>query len=279
LEIPVDALAAVLVLAAALAAPPARAAIAPPPTAAQAPRTQVFDRDNALRASSAVVGTTPADRALSTSDGRTIRLAELRGRPLVVSFVYTGCTQVCPAATQFLAGAVAEARRAVGPDSFTALTIGFNLPFDSPQAMRSFARSHGIDGPGWIAASPAAADVDALVRDFGFSYVATPAGFDHIEQVTIVDGGGRIVRQVYGDSFALPMLIDPLKALASGAPLPAGGGLAAIAERVRVWCTVYDPALGRYRFDYGLVIELVAGATILGGTLAYLASGRRRRGT
>ncbi|HEX8741421.1 MAG TPA: SCO family protein [Casimicrobiaceae bacterium] len=236
-----------------------------------------LDRNAALRASAGAIGRTPADYVLTTSAGQRLRLAELRGKPLVVHFVYTGCTQVCPPATAFLAGAVGEARRAVGRDAFNVLTIGFNLPFDNPPAMRAFAREHGIDEPGWIAASPERDDVAALARDFGFSYVATPAGFDHIAQVTIVDASGRIVDQVYGDSFALPMLIGPLKALASGAPLPPAGGIKAVVERVRLWCTVYDPATGRYRLDYSLVIELVAGATILGGTLLYLASGYRRR--
>ncbi|HEX7328526.1 MAG TPA: SCO family protein [Casimicrobiaceae bacterium] len=236
-----------------------------------------LDRDAALRASARAIGATPANYVLTTGAGQRLRLADLRGKPLVVQFVYTGCTQVCPPATAFLAGAVAEARSAIGRDGFNVLTIGFNLPFDNPPAMRAFARAQGIDQPGWIAASPERDDVAALTRDFGFSYVATPAGFDHIAQVTIVDANGRIVDQVYGDSFALPMLIGPLKALASGAPMPPASGITAVVERVRLWCTVYDPATGRYRLDYSLIIELVAGATILGGTLIYLASGYRRR--
>lgn len=236
-----------------------------------------LDREAALRASARVIGATPRDHPLTRADGQRLSLAALRGRPLVVSFVYTGCTAVCPAATAFLAGAVGEARRALGSDAFTVLTIGFDVPFDNPPAMRAFARKQGIDVPGWIAASAEGGDVAALTQDFGFSYVATPAGFDHIAQVTIVDANGRIVDQVYGDSFALPLLIGPLKALVSGAPLPASSGLAAVVERVRLWCTVYDPATGRYRLDYGLVIEIVAGLTILGGTLAYVASGLRRR--
>lgn len=206
-----------------------------------------------------------------------MRLSDFRGRPLLVSFVYTGCTQVCPAATAFLIDAVGEAQRALGKDAFNVLTIGFNLPFDSPQAMRVFARTQSIDRPGWTAASPDAGDVAQLTRDFGFSYAATAAGFDHIAQVTIVDGSGRIAGQVYGDSFALPMLIGPLKALVSGTPLPEQSGLAAIVERVRLWCTVYDPRSGRYRLDYGLVFELVAGISVLGATALFVASGRRRR--
>ena len=44
------------------------------------------------------------------------------------------------------------------------------------------------------------ATVGPLARDFGFVYEATPAGFDHVLQVSLVDAQGRIVRQVYGES-------------------------------------------------------------------------------
>ena len=46
--------------------------------------------------------------------------------------------------------------------------------------MRAFAAQHRIDEPNWDFLSPPPATVDALTRDFGFSYLATPAGFDHV---------------------------------------------------------------------------------------------------
>jgi len=51
------------------------------------------------------------DRRGEIREDATPRLSELRGKPLVVHFIYTGCIQVCPASTAFLATAVAEAER------------------------------------------------------------------------------------------------------------------------------------------------------------------------
>jgi protein SCO1/2 len=235
-----------------------------------------LDLDLALRTSQAVVGKPIGAHALTDSDGKRVRLADYRGKPLVVDFVYTGCTQVCPTTTRFLARALREAQDALGPDAFNALTVGFNLPFDSPQALRTFARTNGAELPHWAFLSPDAGDVPALTGDFGFVYAATPSGFDHLSQVTIVDAEGRIYRQIYGESFALPMLIGPLKELVTGTPAPAQT-LPALLERVRILCTVYDPLSGRYRLDYGLFIEVFAGLSILGGIAYYLSHEWRRQ--
>lgn len=239
-------------------------AVASPQLAAQP-----LDLDRALRTSQAVVGRPTGDHALTDSDGRRVRLAGYRGKPLVVDFVYTGCSQVCPTTTRFLAGALREAQRALGEDAFNAVTIGFNLPFDDPQAMRSFARKNRAELAHWAFLSPAAGDVAALTSDFGFVYAPTAGGFDHLSQVTIVDAEGRVYRQIYGESFALPMLVAPLKELVTGAPAPAPT-LPALIERVRILCTVYDPLTGRYRLDYGLFIEIFAGLSILGALAWYL---------
>jgi protein SCO1 len=242
-----------------------------PPLAAQP-----LDLDRALQSSQAAVGTTVGEHTLTDAEGRRVRLSDYRGRPLVVNFVYTGCTQVCPTTTRFLRQAFAEAQGALGPGAFNAATIGFNLPFDNPQAMRAFARKHGAELPQWAFLSPDAGDVDSLTREFGFVYARSAGGFDHLTQLTILDANGRIARQIYGESFTLPMLVGPLKGLASGTRPPAQD-LSTLVDRVRVLCTVYDPLTGRYRLDYGLFIEIFAGLSILGGIVYYLSHEWRRQ--
>jgi len=221
-----------------------------------------LDQKTALALSQSVVGQSIGDHVLTDSSGRTVRLSDYRGRPLVVNFVYTACYHVCPTTTRFLRGAVKSAQDALGRDAFTTLTIGFNLPFDSPRAMKTFARQQGVDAPNWVFASPDAGSVDRLLREFGFSYAQTPNGFDHVLQVTVVDAGGRIYRQLYGESFELPLLVGPLKELITGTPV-AAPTLDAWIERVKLLCTVYDPSAGRYRINYAIVIEIFVGASVL----------------
>jgi protein SCO1/2 len=103
-----------------------------------------FDEKQALRASQAAIGRQLADYRFRDSSEREVRLSQLRGQPLVVNFIYTGCFQVCPTTTKALALAVTEAERTLGPGKFRVATIGFNQPFDTPQAMRQFARQQGL---------------------------------------------------------------------------------------------------------------------------------------
>ncbi len=232
-----------------------------------------IEPERALATSRAAIGTRPAAYEFTDVDGRRVTLDELRGKPLVVSFVYTGCSQVCPTTTRFLARAVREARRVLGPGAFRVASIGFDPPMDNPMSMRVFARQQGIDDADWLFLTPQAGAPERLARDFGFTFAAQSGGYDHLAQVTVLDAGGRIHAQVYGETFALPMLVQPLRELALGEPAaPAAGWL----ERVRLVCTVYDPASGRYRLDYALFIEIAVGAGCLALTLGFLLRERRR---
>lgn len=235
-----------------------------------------LDEKAALRASQAVIGQPVGAHLLRDREGREMRLSQFRGKPLVVQFIYTGCYQVCPATTQFLSTAVAAAQKAIGPDAFNTLSIGFNLPFDTPQAMKSFAKQQGINVRNWEFASPDAATLDALTREFGFTYVATPKGFDHLLQVTILDQQGRVYRQIYGESFSAPLFVGPLLELVNHAPKPATG-IVEWVEQVKLLCTVYDPTSGKYRVNYAVVIELLVGASVILTGIAVLAVEWRRR--
>ena len=216
-----------------------------------------LDEKAALQLSQSVIGTPVGDHVLLDRQGRPTPLAKYRGKPLLVNFIYTACFQVCPTTTRNLQKAVESTVTVLGPDRFNIVSIGFNQPFDSPQAMTTFAFQYGIHLPNWEFLSPAAAIVDDLTKNFGFSYVTTTAGFDHLNQVTIIDAEGKIVRQVYGESFTAADLAEPLKAMITGSPIPPQTStLAEIADRVRILCSVYDPISGKYRTNYALYFEI-----------------------
>jgi len=235
-----------------------------------------LDEREALRTSQAAIGRIPADHRFRDSEGNEVWLSQLRGAPLVVQFVYTGCFQICPTGTRALAAAVAEAERILGPGRFRVATVGFNLPFDSPQAMKQYARQAGIVSPHWLFLTPEAETLPRLLADFGFVYEATPGGFDHVLQATILDGEGRISRQLYGEAFPPPQFSGALlEILKREAPAPAS--LAAWVEQVKLLCTVYDPRTGRYRVDYAVVAEMAGGAVVIVAVLFFLLREARRR--
>ena len=147
-------------------------------------------QDQALRLSQGAIGQVVGDYTLTDTEGRPVRLSSLRGKPLLISFIYTGCFSVCPTTTRTLKRAVESAMRALGPDSFNVASIGFNVPFDTPAALRTFAGQQGVYFPNWLFLSPDAQTLEGLARDLGFSYARSAGGFDHITQVTILDRAG-----------------------------------------------------------------------------------------
>ena len=50
---------------------------------------------------------------LRTQDGHRLTMRSLRGRPVIVSFLYTTCRDTCPAQTQQIKGALNELGRPV----------------------------------------------------------------------------------------------------------------------------------------------------------------------
>ena len=94
---------------------------------------------------------------------------------------------------------------------------------------------------------------------------------------TADDAGFGAATKLYGDSFAAPQFVGPLVELVAHAPR-AAGDLAALLEQVKLLCTVYDPAAGRYRVNYAIVIEVLVGASIfLIGIPSLIVEWRRRR--
>lgn len=220
-----------------------------------------LDREAALRTSQAAIGRKVGDHILLNREGVPTSLASYRGKPLLVSFIYTGCFQVCPTTTRSLQEAVEGLLKSVGPNQFNVVSIGFNQPADSPQALKSFATQYGIRQPNWEFLSPPAALVPDLARDFGFVFQASPAGFDHVLQVSILDGEGRIVRQVYGEGVVPSELGEPLKMLLAGQPVESNELIEHLVDRVRILCTVFDPKTGTYKVDYTLPIQIAGGVT------------------
>jgi protein SCO1/2 len=219
-----------------------------------------FDRKQALAISQGAIGHILNDYHFVNNKGEEITLSGLRGKPLVISLIFTSCHHICPTTTQHLKKVAGIAREALGEDSFNVLSIGFDTANDSPEAMASFARQQGVDMPGWYFVSIDAASIKALTKETGFLYVPTARGFDHLIQATVVDADGKIYRQVYGMNFDVPKLVEPLKELVYGRPRQ-GELLAHLGDRIRLFCTVYDPTTDSYVFDYSIFIGMLIGLT------------------
>jgi protein SCO1/2 len=165
----------------------------------------------------------------------------------------------------------------VGDDSFNVAVIGFDVDNDTPGAMRYFGRKQGVDDKDWYLLSADRNTIDALMEELGFVYVPSPRGYDHLIQATMVDAEGKIYRHVYGEVFDTQLMVEPMLELVFKRPSSNETILDDLVKRVRFFCTTYDPRNDAYRFDYGLFLQMLIGASIILSVIWFMISETRKR--
>jgi protein SCO1/2 len=98
-------------------------------------------RDEAFAGALLPPGVKAPDFALRDQDDRAITMRALRGRPAIVTFLYTHCKETCPAQAQQVKGALNE----LGHD-VPALAIAVDPPRDTPASARHFLLEQRMTG-------------------------------------------------------------------------------------------------------------------------------------
>ncbi len=140
---------------------------------------------------------------LQTADGRRTSFGELRGRWLVVDFIYTRCTLLCPLQGAEFARLQRELAEPIASGKVALLSVSFDPARDDPAALADYLRNHDDVGPGWLAARPVGeADLAALTRVFGVVVIPDGmGGFTHNAATLVVDPDGRLVTILDWDDF------------------------------------------------------------------------------
>ena len=138
---------------------------------------------------------------LQTADGGHTSFGQLRGRWLLVDFIYTRCMTYCSVQGGEFARLQRQLAGPIDAGQLALLSVSFDPTHDDPAALAGYQRRHGDHGAGWIAARPVdQADLVALMSVFGV--VAVPdgiGGFVHNAAIAVVDPRGRLVEVVDWD--------------------------------------------------------------------------------
>lgn len=123
-----------------------------------------------------------ADFTLRDQDGRPASVAGLRGRPVVVSFMYTTCKNDCPTMTQQIRGALDD----LGTD-VPVLAVSVDPSGDTPARARAFlARQQMTGRMRFLLGSDA--ELQRVWRTFGIQPQGN--GREHSASVVLLDRGG-----------------------------------------------------------------------------------------
>jgi protein SCO1 len=160
------------------------------------------------------------DVALVDQDGRPLRLADLRGKAVAVTFIFTRCPmpEFCPLLMTKFAAAQARLEKQPGLAARTRfLTISFDPAHDTPEVLRAFGKPFQKTTPPftqWSLATGRDDAIRALGGALGLDYVAEDRSFTHNLRTAVLDPEGKLRRLFRGNDWTPEELVAELKAAA-----------------------------------------------------------------
>ncbi len=108
------------------------------------------------------------DLPVITQDGKTLHFYNdlIKGKIVVVSFVYTSCSDLCPILTARLADVKDKLGDAVGHDIFF-ISMTVDPEHDTPEMLKAFADAFDATAPGWRFVTGQPEDIKAINAKFG----------------------------------------------------------------------------------------------------------------
>jgi protein SCO1 len=102
-----------------------------------------------------------------TQDGKTLRFYDdlLKGKIVVINFIYTSCPDICPIATARLTQVQDKLGEQMGRDFFF-ISMTVDPQRDTPQRLREYADAYGA-GPGWFFVTGKPEDIRAINYTLG----------------------------------------------------------------------------------------------------------------
>ena len=150
---------------------------------------------------------------LTTQNGARLALHDLRGKVVVVTFIYASCADTCP----MLTAKMAALQQRLGADfgrrvMFASITV--DPERDTPGALKHYADAHGADLRGWAFLTGAPAEIQEVAKRYGVYYKKSARGdVDHTFLTSLVDSRGMLRVQYLGVRFDPDEMLRDLQSL------------------------------------------------------------------
>jgi protein SCO1/2 len=144
---------------------------------------------NALKTAAAVNIKAP-DFVLVNQDSRRFDSTRLRGKVVVLNFIFTTCTDVCPIFTANLAQLQRTLNKRDGDDLFF-LSITTDPEVDSAKVLNAYARRYSADFNNWAFLTGSEAQLKDVWNGFGVRVIRKGRGLvQHTSLTTVIDRQG-----------------------------------------------------------------------------------------
>jgi protein SCO1/2 len=165
--------------------------------------------------------------SLQDADGRGVSLAGLRGKVVVLNFIYTNCSDVCPLHAERIAELQAMINQTPVKAMVEFVTITTDPKRDTGEVLRDYGKAHGLDPVNWVFLT-AAPDLPEdstrkIAEAYGLKFTQGDDGMQMHGIVThVIDQDGRLRARFHGLKFEPVNLVIFVNALTNRTQKPHG---------------------------------------------------------
>jgi protein SCO1 len=154
---------------------------------------------------------------LLNQEGNRFDSAKLRGKVVVLNFIFTTCTDVCPLFTANLA----ELQRTLKNEqsNFFLVSITTDPEVDSPKVLKSYAQRYGADFQNWAFLTGSESQLKQIWKGFDVRVIKKGRGLvQHTSLTTVIDRQGIRRFNFFGEKWPLKDLLRDTSALLEEKP-------------------------------------------------------------
>lgn len=190
---------------------------------AQAERFEVTGHDAAVAAALSAT-TKPALKrlkkgdeipivSLTTSEGRSLTSADLRGQVTAITFIFTRCPvpDFCPLMMRRFQEVQRELESRDAPPDVRLLAVTLDPAFDTPQVLQAYGVSKGVNAARWQLATGTSEEIAKLTSAFSIHVERGGVLIDHTLATAVIGRDGRVVEIWRGNGWAASELLEVLR--------------------------------------------------------------------
>ena len=149
---------------------------------------------------------------LLSSSGEEFYIQDLQGKIVLVDFIFTSCSGICPMMTKNFKVLQNELQNSSLKEQVILLTVSFDPERDTQQRLIDYAASIGADSNLWkFAAIPNKKNLEELLAIFGIVVIPASNGqFEHNGAIHLVNQFGKLAK-VY-DYESIELILNELGA-------------------------------------------------------------------
>ncbi len=165
--------------------------------------------------------------ALQDASGKPVGLPDLRGKVVVLHFIYAGCPDVCPLHADRIAEIQSMVNLTPMKEQVQFVTITTDPKNDTPEVLRTYGEQHRLDRANWdfltIGTGQPEDVTRKLAEQFGHKFMKQEDGYQVHGIVThVIDKEGRWRANFHGLKFDPTNLVVFINALVNDAHAPHG---------------------------------------------------------